>query len=143
MKKKFVMFLMAAMMSFSAVCFASYGSDLDTEAKAVDQFFAGGDYKKAVSVMDPDLAKDMTADRYKTLFENMNKDLGKLVQKDLRVYQIFPDGHILRYAAKFEKAADMEIDVVFKNANGKLTMADFRVIDPNAQAAAANKEGKE
>ena len=142
MKKKFVMFLMAAMMSVSAVCFASYGSDLDTEAKAVDQFFAGGDYKKAVSVMDPDLAKDMTADRYKTLFENMNKDLGKLVQKDLRVYQIFPDGHILRYAAKFEKAADMEIDVVFKNANGKLTMADFRVIDPNAQAAAANKEEK-
>lgn len=142
MKKKFVMFLMAAMMSFSAVCFASYGSDLDTEAKAVDQFFAGGDYKKAVSVMDPDLAKDMTADRYKTLFENMNKDLGKLVQKDLRVYQIFPDGHILRYAAKFEKAADMEIDVVFKNANGKLTMADFRVIDPNAQQAAANKEEK-
>ena len=44
MKKKFVMFLMTVMLSFSAVCFASYGTDLDAEAKAVDQFFSGTDY---------------------------------------------------------------------------------------------------
>ena len=142
MKKKFVMFLMAAMLSFSAVCFASYGSDLDMEVKAVDQFFSGGDYKKVVNIMDPDLAKNLPADRYKSLFDDMNKNLGKLMQKDLRVYQVYPDGHILRYAAKFEKAAEMEIDVVFKNTNGKLTMADFRVVDPNAQAPAENKEAK-
>ena len=142
MKKKFMMLLMTVMLSFSAVCFASYGSDLDAEAKAVDQFFAGGEYKKIVNLMDPDLVKDLTADRYKSLFDDMNKNLGKLVEKDLRVYQVFPDGHILRYAAKFEKAAAMEIDVVFKKANGKLAMADFRVIDPNAQAPAENKDAK-
>ncbi len=145
MKKKVIMFLMAVMMSFSAMCYASYGSDLDAEAKIVDQFFAGGDYKKVVGFLEADLAKDLTADRYKTIFDDMNKSLGKLVQKELRIYQVFPDGNILRYAAKFEKAAVMEIDVVFKNVNGKLVMADFRVLDPNAPAtdpANNNKEKK-
>ena len=63
---------MAIMMSFSAMCYASYGSDLDAETKIVDQFFAGGDYKKASAFMDPSLAKDLTADRYKEMFANMN-----------------------------------------------------------------------
>lgn len=143
MKKKFMLFLMAVMMSFSAMCYASYGSDLDAEVKVVDQFFAGSDYKKIVGFMDPDLAKDLTADRYKTVFNDMNTSLGKLVQKDLRVYQVFPDGHILRYAAKYEKAAEIEIDVVFKKINGKILMADFRVVDPKAQAPAAADKAAE
>ena len=92
--------------------------------------------------MDADLAKNLTADKYKEMFGAMEKDLGKLVQKDLRVYQVFEDGHILRYAAKFEKAAQMEIDAVFKNVGGKLLMMDFRVLDPNAQAPAANQAEK-
>ena len=92
MKKRFMLFLMAVMMSFSAMCYASYGSDLDAEAKVVDQFFAGNDYKKVSAFMDPSLSKDLTADRYKEMFENMNKELGKLVQKDLRIYQVFDDG---------------------------------------------------
>ena len=142
MKKKVMLFLMAVMMSLSAMCYASYGSDLDAEAKMVDQFFAGGDYKKIASFMEADLAKDLTADRYKTIFDDINKNLGKLVQKDLRIYQVFPDGHILRYAAKFEKAPEMEIDVVFKSANGKLAMADFRVIDPNAPVPAEKEAAK-
>ena len=142
MKKKFIMFLMTAMLSFSAVCFASYGTDLDAETKAVDQFFAGTDYKKAAAVMDADLAKNVTAEKYKEMFASIEKDLGKLVEKELRVYQVFPDGHILRYAAKFEKASQMEIDAVFKNVGGKLLMMDFRVLDPNAQAPAENKAEK-
>ena len=142
MKKKFVMFLMAVMMSFSAVCFASYGSDLDAETKMVDQFFAGGDYKKIVNFLDSELTKELTAERYKTVFEDMNNGLGKMIRKDLRVYQIFPDGHILRYEAKFEKKPEIEIDVVFKNANGKLTFGDFRIIEPNTQAPADNNAAK-
>ncbi len=136
MKKKVMLFLMAVMMSFSAMCYASYGSDLDAETKVVDQFFASGDYKKASAFMDPSLSKDLTADRYKEMFDNMNKELGKMVQKDLRVYQVFDDGHILIYAAKFEKGAVMELDVAFKTVNGKPSMMNFRLVDPNAQAQA-------
>ena len=73
MKKKFIMFLMTAMLSFSAVCFASYGTDLDAETKAVDQFFAGTDYKKAAAIMDADLAKNLTADKYKEMFTAMRR----------------------------------------------------------------------
>ena len=143
MKKKFMLFLMAIMMSFSAICFASYGTDLDAEAKIVDQFFAGGDYKKAAAFMDPSLAKDFTADRYKEMFAGMDKELGKMVKKDLRVYQVFEDGHILTYAAKFEKGAVMELDVAFKVAGGKPTMMNFRLVDPNAQAQAPADKGAE
>ena len=64
MKKKFIMFLMTVMLSFSAVCFASYGTDLDAEAKAVDQFFSGTDYKKAAAIMDAELAKAVEAQKY-------------------------------------------------------------------------------
>ncbi|MBQ9698965.1 MAG: hypothetical protein IJ657_03265 [Acidaminococcaceae bacterium] len=133
MKKKFTLFLMAVMMSFSAMCFASHGTDLDAEEKIVDQFFAGKDYNKIVASLEPALAKDLTADRYKEIFADMEKTLGKLTQKDLRVFRVFEDGHILSYAAKYEKAPAMEIDVVFKKDKGKLIMADFRVLDPAAQ----------
>ena len=141
MKKKFMLFLVAVMISFSAMCFASYGTDLDAEAKIVDQFFAGGDYKKASAFMDPSLSKDLTADRYKEMFDNMNKELGKMVKKDLRVYQVFDDGHILVYAAKFEKCAVMELDVAFKVTGGKPAMMNFRLVDPNAQAQAPADKG--
>jgi len=143
MKKKFMLFLVAIMMSFSAMCFASYGTDLDAEAKIVDQFFAGGDYKKVSSLMDPSLTKEVTAERYKEMFDNMNKELGKMVKKDLRVYQVFEDGHILVYAAKFEKGPVMELDVAFKIAGGKPSIMNFRVVDPNAQAQAPADNGAE
>ena len=141
MKKKVMLFLMAIMMSFSAMCYASYGSDLDAEAKIVDQFFAGGDYKKVTSLMDPSLAKDLTAERYKEMFDGMNKELGKMVKKDLRIYRVFDDGHILIYAAKFEKGAVMELDVAFKMVGGKPSMMNFRLVDPNAQAQAPADKG--
>jgi hypothetical protein len=143
MKKKVMLFLMAIMMSFSAMCYASYGSDLDAEAKVVDQFFAGSDYKKVSALMDPSLSKDLTADRYKEMFENMNKELGKMTQKDLRIYQVFDDGHILIYAVKFEKGAVMELDVAFKTVNGKPSIMNFRIIDPNAQAQAQANDQKD
>jgi len=143
MKKKVIMFLMAVMMSFSAMCYASYGSDLDAEAKIVDQFFAGGDYKKAVALMDPELAKDMTAERYKTTFDDINKELGKITQKDLFGYRLFKEAHVLSYAVKFDKGAVMELDVVFKMANGKPSMANFSLYDPNAQAQAQANNNKE
>ena len=143
MKKKVMLFLMAIMMSFSAMCYASYGSDLDAETKVVDQFFAGGDYKKASALMDPSLSKDLTADRYKEMFDNMNKELGKMIKKDLRIYQVFDDGHILVYAAKFEKGAVMELDVAFKTVGGKPSMMNFRLVDPKAQAQTpADKEAE-
>ena len=143
MKKKVMLFLMAIMMSFSAMCYASYGSDLDAETKVVDQFFAGGDYKKASAFMDSSLSKDLTADRYKEMFDNMNKELGKMVKKDLRIYQVFDDGHILVYAAKFEKGAVMELDVAFKTVGGKPSMMNFRLVDPKAQAQTpADKEAE-
>ena len=143
MKKKVMLFLMAIMMSFSAMCYASYGSDLDAEAKIVDQFFASRDYKKVSSLMDPELAKDMPADRYKAQFAEIDKELGKMVQKDLIGYRLFKEVHVLSYAAKFEKGAVLELDVAFKMANGKPSMVNFSLYDPRVQAQAQDKNGAE
>ena len=141
MKKKVMMFLMAVMMSFSAMCYASYGTDLDAEAKMVDQFFAGGDYKKVVNLLDPDLAKEITADRYKTMFADLDKELGKMVQKDLISYRLYKEGHVLNYAAKFDKGAVMVLEAAFKMNTGKPAMISVGFYDPNAQAQApAQKE---
>ena len=41
MKKKFMLFLVAVMMSFSAMCFASYGSDLDASWRNLYEYKAG------------------------------------------------------------------------------------------------------
>jgi len=142
MKKKFMLFLMAALMSVSAMCFASYGTDLDAENKIVDQFFAG-DYKKASAVMDPSLAKEVTEERYKSMFDSLNKDFGKIVKKDLRMYQVFPDGGVLSYITDFEKGPKMVIEAAFKNANGKFTLFNFRVFDPAAQAPAQDNKNAE
>ncbi len=143
MKKKFVVFLMAVMMSFSAMCYASYGTDLDSETKIVDQFLSGGDYGKISSFMDSSLAKDLTADKYKELFGNMNKELGKMVKKDLRIYYVFEDAHVLSYATKFEKGKIWGWDFQFKIVNGKPYIITLRSFEPNAQAQAnSNKEKK-
>ncbi len=143
MKKKVVFFLMAIMMSFSAMCFASYGTDLDAENKIVDQFFAGGDYKKVSAFMEPALAKDLTEERYKNMFTELNKELGKMISKDLFGYRLGENGqHLLSYAAKFEKGAVMALDVLFKAEKGKYTISNFRMVDPNAQVPADNKAEK-
>lgn len=129
--KKILLLVMAMMLSFSAMCFASDGTDLDAEAKIMDQFLSGKDYKKVVGYMDPEWAKNFSEEQYKNMFASMDKELGKLVEKDLRVFQMIKDGNILRYAAKYEKAPLMEMIAVFKNVNGKITMLQFMVLDPN------------
>lgn len=131
--KKVLLLLMAMMMSFSALCFASNGSDLDAEAKIVDQFLTGKDYNKVVGHMDPEWSKNFSEEQYKNMFASMEKDMGKLKEKDLRVFQVIKDGNVLRYAAKYEKAPLMEIIAVFKNVNGKISMMQFMVLDPNEQ----------
>lgn len=134
MKKKLTVFLTTMMLCICAVCSASDGTDLDTEEKYVNLFFAGKDYPKVAAFMDPQLAKNVTEEQYKALFERLNRDLGKLASKKLRVCQVFDDGQILHYAAAFEKAKDMRIVMGFKKEGNKITLMDFRVVDPNAKA---------
>ena len=127
--------MVLVMTSVSVACFASYGTDLDTEAQYVERFMAGKDYAKVAAFMDPQLAKNMTGEQYGSLFTKMDAELGKMVKKDLRAYELFDDGHILHYAVGFEKAPVMVLDVAFKKAGGKITMMDFRIIDPGANTA--------
>lgn len=140
--KKVLLLLMSMLLSFSALCYASDGSDLDAEARIVDQFLAGKEYKKVVGYMDPEWSKNFSEEQYKNMFASMEKDLGKLQEKDLRIFQMIKDGNVLRYAAKYEKAPLMEIIAVFKNVNGKIAMMQFMVLDPNEQSEGQKAQGK-
>ena len=46
MKKCLMTLIVLVMTCVSDACFASYGTDLDTEAQYVDRFMAGKDYAK-------------------------------------------------------------------------------------------------
>ena len=121
--KKILLLVMAMMLSFSAMCFASDGADLDAEAKIVDQFLSGKDYKKVVGYMDPEWAKNFSEEQYKNMFASMDKELGKLVEKDLRVFQMIKDGNIRLVNVKNQdavtKVLDMVPDFVNKFTSGK------------------------
>lgn len=136
MKKKFMLFLMAVMVSFSAICFASYGTDLDAETKMAEQFFTGADYKKVEVFMDAALSKEVTADKYKEIFSSVEKDLGKMVESKLRIVEKFDDADVLHYFAKYEKMQNVELVAAFKKDKSKIYLFQFGFNAPKAQAPA-------
>ena len=78
MKKKILVLVTAVLMGFSAICFASDGTDLDYEQKAVDAFMQGKNYNEVLKYMDPEMTKSFPPEQYKTMFDYMNRDLGSL-----------------------------------------------------------------
>ena len=78
MKKKILLLLTAIMMSVSAICFASDGSDLDYEQKVVDIFMQGKNYNEVLKYMDPEMTKSFPPEQYKTMFSSMDKALGNM-----------------------------------------------------------------
>ena len=143
MKKCLMTLIVLVMTCVSAACFASYGTDLDTEAQYVDRFMAGKNYAKVAAFMDPQLAKNLTGEQYGSLFAKMNAELGKMVKKDLRAYELFDERHILHYALGFEKAPAMALDVAFRRTGGKITMLDFRILNLGTNTAETATQGKE
>jgi hypothetical protein len=143
MKKKFVMFLMTVMLSFSAVCFASYGTDLDAETKMAEQFFAGNDYKKVSAFMGQDFAKALTAEKYKEFFANVEKDAGKVVGSKLRVIEKYDDADVLHYFIDFEKVKNVKFIAVFKKVDSKIVLFEAAFPNPNTEGPAQDNKGAE
>ena len=133
MKKKILLLLTAIMMSVSAICFASDGSDLDYEQKVVDIFMQGKNYNEVLKYMDPEMTKSFPPEQYKTMFSSMDKALGNMKSKKMVVYQKLNGGDVLRYRAVYEKVPVMEIIAAFRNENGKITMMDVMVLEPETR----------
>ncbi|XOQ52287.1 MAG: DUF3887 domain-containing protein [Succiniclasticum sp.] len=135
MKKKILVLLTAVLMSLSAICFASDGTDLDYEQKAVDVFMQGKNYNEVLKYMDPEMTKSFPPDQYKKMFDAMNKALGSMKSKRMVVYQKLNGGDVLRYRAVYEKVPVMEIIAAFRNENGKITMMDMMVLEPEQKSS--------
>lgn len=136
MKKKILVLVTAVLMGFSAICFASDGTDLNYEQKAVDAFMQGKNYNEVLKYMDPEMTKSFPPEQYKTMFDYMNRDLGSLKSKRMVVYQKLNGGDVLRYRAVYEKVPVMEIIAAFRNENGKITMMDMMVMEPEQKVPA-------
>ena len=143
MKKKVMLFLIAIMMSFSAMCFASYGTDLDAETKIAEQFLAGNDYKKVSAFMDSAFAKELTAEKYKEFFANVEKDVGKIVESKLRIIEKYDDADVLHYFINFEKVKNVKFVAIFKKVNSKIVLFEAAFPNPNAQAQTPADKGAE
>ena len=52
------------------------------------------------------------------------------------VYQKLNGGDVLRYRAVYEKVPVMEIIAAFRNENGKITMMDMMVMEPEQKVPA-------
>ena len=64
------------------------------------------------------------------MFSSMDKALGSMKSKKMVVYQKLNGGDVLRYRAVYEKVPIMEIIAAFRNENGKITMMDVMVLEP-------------
>lgn len=125
MKKKLLLLVLTLMLSVTTVCFASDGKDIDAQQKIVDVFLTSKSYATVKSYMAPEMVKNFSEKQYTDMLSSMNDSLGKLVDKDMVVYQKIKDGAILRYVAKYEKSNNMELIAAFKNDNGKFLLMDF------------------
>lgn len=142
MKKFLIMLLMGIMLTMGTVCFASTdGRDIDAQQKIVDIFISGKSYASVKPYMAPEMIKNFNEKQYTDMFTSMGKELGKLQDKDMVVFQKIKDGDILSYIAKYEHANVMQLIAVFKNDGGKFQLIDFVVAPPkSAQKTTAAKK---
>ena len=139
MRKILLTVMIAVMLAVTSVCFASSdGSELDAQEKIVD-IFLNGKYTAIKPYMTTEYQKILDEKAYTEAFASMGKDLGKLQDKEMLIYQKIKDGGVLRYASQFEKVKVIEIVAVFKMTNGKPQLYDCKVFQPQMNQPAQGK----
>src|SRR5574344_2274254 len=139
MKKILLTVMIAILLAVTSVCFASTdGGNLDAQEKIVDVFLSGK-YAALKPYMTTEYQKILDEKAYTESFSSMEKDLGKLQDKEMLIYQKIKDGGVLRYAAQFEKVQVIEIVAVFKMTNGKPQLYDCKVFQPQMNQPAQGK----
>ena len=140
MKKMLMMVVMVLTLAFSAVCSASNGSLLDAQEKIVGNFLKGTNYKSVSAVMNDDMKKNWDEKTYNNFKEQIAKDFGKINTQDLILVEKHKNADILLYQVTSEKVPAARFVFLFQVEKEKPMLADFNVMLPKKEEAAAEKK---
>lgn len=140
MKKMLMMVVMVLTLAFSAVCSASNGSLLDAQEKIVGNFLKGTNYKSVSAVMNDDMKKNWDEKTYNNFKEQIDKDFGKINTQDLILVEKHKNADILLYQVTSEKVPAARFVFLFQVEKEKPMLADFNVMLPKKEEAAAEQK---
>ena len=140
MKKMLMMVVMVLTLAFSAVCSASNGSLLDAQEKIVGNFLKGTNYKSVSALMNDDMKKNWDEKTYNNFKEQIAKDFGKINTQDLILVEKHKNADILLYQVTSEKVPAARFVFLFQVEKDKPMLADFNVMLPKKEEAAAEKK---
>ncbi len=140
MKKMLMMVVMVLTLAFSAVCSASNGSLLDAQEKIVGNFLKGTNYKSVSALMNDDMKKNWDEKTYNNFKEQIAKDFGKINTQDLILVEKHKNADILLYQVTSEKVPAARFVFLFQVEKEKPMLADFNVMLPKKEEAAAEKK---
>lgn len=140
MKKMLMMVVMVLTLAFSAVCSASNGSLLDAQEKIVGNFLKGTNYKSVSALMNDDMKKNWDEKTYNNFKEQIAKDFGKINTQDLILVEKHKNADILLYQVTSEKVPAARFVFLFQVEKEKPMLADFNVMLPKKEEAAAKKK---
>lgn len=139
MKKIILMLTMVLMLAFSAVCSASNGKVLEAEENMINKFLAAEKYSAITSMMTEDMKKEFNEETFSNFKEQLNKNFGKLGEKQLFLVEKGKDVDVLRYQSKFELVPEAQFIFLFQVKNEKPLLSKFALVLPNKEEAAENK----
>lgn len=140
MKKIVLMLTMVFMLAFSAVCSASNGKVLDTEENMINKFLAATKYSAITSMMTEDMKKEFNEETFNNFREQLDKNFGKLNEKQLFLVEKGKDVDVLRYQSSFALVPEAQFVFMFKVENEKPLLAKFALALPPKEGAAEEQK---
>jgi uncharacterized protein YxeA len=140
MKKIVLMLTMVFMLAFSAVCSASNGKVLDTEENMINKFLSATKYSAITSMMTEDMKKEFNEETFNNFREQLDKNFGKLNEKQLFLVEKGKDVDVLRYQSNFALVPEAQFVFMFKVENEKPLLAKFALALPPKEGAAEEQK---
>ncbi len=140
MKKILLMLTMVFMLAFSAVCSASNGKVLDTEENMINKFLSATKYSAITSMMTEDMKKEFNEETFNNFREQLDKNFGKLNEKQLFLVEKGKDVDVLRYQSRFALVPEAQFVFMFKVENEKPLLAKFALALPPKEGAAEEQK---
>ena len=140
MKKIVLMLTTVFMLAFSAVCSASNGKVLDTEENMINKFLSATKYSAITSMMTEDMKKEFNEETFNNFREQLDKNFGKLNEKQLFLVEKGKDVDVLRYQSSFALVPEAQFVFMFKVENEKPLLAKFALALPPKEGAAEEQK---
>ncbi len=134
------MLTMVFMLAFSAVCSASNGKVLDAEETIINKFLSATKYTAITSMMTEDMKKDFNEETFNNFREQLDKNFGKLNEKQLFLVEKGKDVDVLRYQSSFALVPEAQFVFMFKVENEKPLLAKFALALPPKEGAAEEQK---